>query len=76
MMSFDHFIRHDLHRIVESDVRSPLVCVYQNPAGCHRDAHVIERKIKKARAKKNRDLAERLAALRPKHRLDHLVKER
>ncbi|KAK9916335.1 hypothetical protein WJX75_001357 [Coccomyxa subellipsoidea] len=41
-----------------------------------RDEHVVERKIRKARAKKNRDLAERLAALRPKHRLDHLVKER
>lgn len=50
--------------------------MFLNTAGCDRDAHVIERKIKKARAKKNRDLAERLAALRPKHRLDHLVKER
>ncbi len=41
-----------------------------------RDARTYERKIKKAHAKKNRDLAQRLAALRPTHRLDHLVKDR
>ena len=41
-----------------------------------RDAHAFERKIKRARAKKNRDLAERLQAMRPSYRLDHLVKER
>ena len=35
-----------------------------------------ERKIRKARAKKNKDLAERLATLRPTFRLDHIVKER
>ena len=41
-----------------------------------RDAHAFERKIKRARAKKNKDLAERLQAMRPSYRLDHLVKER
>lgn len=41
-----------------------------------RDAHAFERKIKKAHAKKNKDLAERLQAMRPAYRLDHLVKER
>ncbi len=41
-----------------------------------RDAHAVERKIKKAHAKKNKDLAERLQAMRPAYRLDHLVKER
>ncbi|CAK0758348.1 hypothetical protein CVIRNUC_002613 [Coccomyxa viridis] len=41
-----------------------------------RDAHAFERKIKRANAKKNRDLAERLQAMRPSYRLDHLVKER
>lgn len=35
-----------------------------------------ERKIRKARAKKNKDLAERLQAARPSFRLDHIVKER
>ena len=43
---------------------------------CCRDAHAFERKIKRANAKKNRDLAERLQAMRPSYRLDHLVKER
>ena len=43
---------------------------------CCRDAHAFERKIKRANAKKNRDLAERLQAMRPTYRLDHLVKER
>lgn len=42
----------------------------------HRDAAMHERKIRKARAKKNKDLAERLAGLRPSFRLDHIVKER
>ena len=35
-----------------------------------------ERKIRKARAKKNKDLAERLQSARPSFRLDHIVKER
>ncbi|KAK9810032.1 hypothetical protein WJX72_003708 [[Myrmecia] bisecta] len=41
-----------------------------------RDAYAYEKKIRKAKAKKNRDLAERLLARKPKHRIDHLVKER
>jgi pescadillo protein len=35
-----------------------------------------ERKIKKARAKHNAELARRLQLLTPKYRLDHLIKER
>ena len=43
--------------------------------GC-RDLHAYEKKIKKAKAKKNRDLAGRLVFRKPSYRLDHLVKER
>ncbi len=32
--------------------------------------------VRRARAKKNRDLAARLAARKPSYRLDHLVRER
>jgi hypothetical protein len=35
-----------------------------------------DRKIRKAQAKLNPELAKRLAALTPSYRLDHLVKER
>eukprot|EP00250_Pteridium_aquilinum_P024386 c29005_g1_i1 orf=919-2790(-) len=41
-----------------------------------REIKVFERKIKKARAKKNSSLAARLEANRPSYSLDHLVKER
>lgn len=41
-----------------------------------REAAVYERKIRKARAKRNEDLARRLIARRPTYKLDHLVKER
>ena len=41
-----------------------------------RELHAHERKVKRARAKKNRDLAARLAARKPSYRLDHLVRER
>nr|A8JBB2.1 RecName: Full=Pescadillo homolog [Chlamydomonas reinhardtii] len=35
-----------------------------------------DKKVRKARAKQNKELAKRLAALTPTYRLDHLVKER
>ena len=41
-----------------------------------RDIHAYERKVRKARAKSNADLARRLAERRPGYRLDHLVRER
>ncbi len=42
----------------------------------HRNIKAHDRKVRKARAKQNKDLAKRLAALTPTYRLDHLVKER
>lgn len=42
----------------------------------YRDQWSFEKKIKKARAKKNRSLADSLAKRRPTYRIDHLVKER
>jgi len=44
-------------------------------AAC-RDQWSFEKKIKKARAKKNKSLADSLAQRRPSYRIDHLVKER
>eukprot|EP00891_Asterochloris_glomerata_P002339 jgi/Astpho2/2339/Aster-05605 len=41
-----------------------------------REQWSYEKKIKKATARKERDLAERLASRRPTYRIDHLVKER
>ncbi|GAB4820488.1 hypothetical protein N2152v2_007534 [Parachlorella kessleri] len=41
-----------------------------------RELYAYEKKVRKARAKKNRDLAQRLAERRPTYRLDHLVRER
>ena len=41
-----------------------------------REASAYERKIRRAHNKQNSALAERLAARRPTHRLDHLVRER
>ncbi|KAL2631875.1 hypothetical protein R1flu_016561 [Riccia fluitans] len=41
-----------------------------------RELKAYEKKIKKAKAKKNRELAERFTRLRPTFTLDHLVKER
>eukprot|EP00873_Tetraselmis_striata_P029460 jgi/Tetstr1/449724/TSEL_036791.t1 len=41
-----------------------------------RDAHAYERKIRKAKAKKNRELLLKLIQRRPTFRLDHLVRER
>ncbi|KAL0036178.1 hypothetical protein WJX79_007036 [Trebouxia sp. C0005] len=41
-----------------------------------RDQWSFGKKIKKARAKKNRSLADSLAQRRPSYRIDHLVKER
>eukprot|EP00884_Botryococcus_braunii_P011256 jgi/Botrbrau1/20130/Bobra.0173s0032.1 len=41
-----------------------------------RDIQVYEKKIRKAKAKANPELAERLQKRRPTFRLDHLVKER
>ncbi|KAG2488833.1 hypothetical protein HYH03_012632 [Edaphochlamys debaryana] len=41
-----------------------------------RNIKAHDRKVRKARAKHNADLAKRLAALTPTYRLDHLVKER
>ena len=44
--------------------------------GACREQWTYEKKIKKATARKERDLAERLASRRPTYRIDHLVKER
>ncbi|KXZ46900.1 hypothetical protein GPECTOR_39g394 [Gonium pectorale] len=41
-----------------------------------RNIKAHDRKIRKARAKQNADLAKRLSQLKPTYRLDHLVKER
>ncbi|KAG6556455.1 hypothetical protein Mapa_002398 [Marchantia paleacea] len=41
-----------------------------------RELKAYDRKIKKAKAKKNRELAQRFDRLRPAYSLDHLVKER
>ncbi|KAG2433092.1 hypothetical protein HYH02_012795 [Chlamydomonas schloesseri] len=41
-----------------------------------RNIKAHDRKVRKARAKQNKELAKRLAALTPTYRLDHLVKER
>lgn len=41
-----------------------------------RELAAYDKKIRKANAKKNRELAKRLASLRPGYRLDHLVRER
>ena len=41
-----------------------------------REQWSFEKKIKKARAKKNKSLADSLAQRRPNYRIDHLVKER
>ncbi|PRW18309.1 pescadillo-family BRCT domain-containing [Chlorella sorokiniana] len=41
-----------------------------------RELYAYEKKVRRARAKKNRDLAARLAARKPSYRLDHLVRER
>ena len=41
-----------------------------------RELHAHEKKVRRARAKRNRDAAKRLEAGRPTYRLDHLVKER
>ena len=43
---------------------------------CCREQWSYEKKIKKATARKEGDLAERLASRRPTYRIDHLVKER
>ncbi len=50
------------------------VCVYCTGFG--RELKAYERKIKKARAKRNEHLADRLESNRPSYTLDHLVKER
>jgi pescadillo protein len=41
-----------------------------------RELAAHEKKVRRARAKRNRELAARLAAARPSYRLDHLVRER
>ena len=41
-----------------------------------RKVKIHERKIRKAKGKFNNDLADRLRALKPTYKLDHLVKER
>ncbi|GAX74298.1 hypothetical protein CEUSTIGMA_g1747.t1 [Chlamydomonas eustigma] len=41
-----------------------------------RNLKVYDRKIKKAKAKHNEELAERLRSLKPGYKVDHLVKER
>ena len=41
-----------------------------------RELYAYEKKVKRARAKKNADLAARLLARKPTYCLDHLVKER
>jgi Pescadillo N-terminus len=44
--------------------------------GGHRQQHAYEKKIRKAKAKRNADLAQQLAERRPTYTLDRLIKER
>ena len=41
-----------------------------------RELYAYEKKVRRARAKKNADLAARLVERKPTYRLDHLVRER
>lgn len=42
----------------------------------HREQHAYEKKVRKARAKRNAELAAALVSRRPTYTLDRLVKER
>lgn len=53
---------------------SPLIQLF--PFIACRELYAYEKKVRRAKAKKNRDLAARLVELRPTYRLDHLVRER
>jgi Pescadillo N-terminus len=46
------------------------------PCTFHRQQHAYEKKIRKAKAKHNADLAKQLAERRPTYTLDRLIKER
>lgn len=46
------------------------------PAMPRRNIKAHDRKIRKAKAKLNTELAKRLVALKPGYKVDHLVKER
>lgn len=41
-----------------------------------RELYAFEKKVRRAKAKQNKELAARLAARKPSYRLDHLVRER
>lgn len=47
-----------------------------SPSTLRSNIKVHDRKVQKARAKQNAELAKRLLELKPSYRLDHLVKER
>ncbi len=56
---------------------SSQISCYLPTSSCKcRNIKAHDRKVRKARAKQNKELAKRLAALTPTYRLDHLVKER
>ena len=42
----------------------------------NRNLKAYDRKVTKAKAKQNRELAQKLLQLKPTYQLDHLVKER
>lgn len=59
----------------------PAACFFLPPACCQACrprtlAPRLAEQVRRATAKKNRDLAARLAARKPTYRLDHLVRER
>lgn len=62
------------HSGVHSDVNFWLLI--RDVDWINRELKVYDRKIKKAKAKKNKELAQRFDRLRPAYSLDHLVKER
>jgi pescadillo protein len=54
----------------------PAASVLQGMHVFFRNIKAYERKIKKAKAKMNTDLAQRLVSMKPGYKIDHLVKER
>lgn len=67
---------HHVAACAHQPLCAPTPCCAAATAAPLRNMKAHDRKVRKARGKFNRDLAERLKALTPKYKLDHLVKER